>query len=69
MEIPKLVKSLKQLEEENAYLSLEIKRLESPDRLIKLLRQKEYSHLRYPYVDEIIKVDRKASSATPSKER
>lgn len=61
MEIPKLAKSLKQLEEENAHLSLEIERLESPDRLIKLLRQKEYSHLRYPYVDEIFKVDRESS--------
>lgn len=61
MEIPKLAKSLKQLEEENAHLYLEIERLESPDRLIKLLRQKEYSHLRYPYVDEIVKVDRESS--------
>lgn len=61
MEIPKLAKSLKQLEEENAHLSLEIERLESPDRLIKLLRQKDYSHLRYPYVDEIFKVDRESS--------
>jgi cell division protein FtsL len=58
MEIPKLVKSLKQLEEENAHLSLEIEQIESPDRLIKLLRQKEYSHLRYPYVDEVVVIDK-----------
>lgn len=58
MEIPKLVKSLKQLEEENAHRSLEIEQLESPDRLIKLLRQQEYSHLRYPYIDEVVVIEK-----------
>jgi len=56
MEIPKLTESLHFLEEENAHLSLEIERIESPAKLIKLLRQKEYSHLRYPYVDEVVVV-------------
>ncbi|MEM8727174.1 MAG: hypothetical protein AAGE99_00445, partial [Chlamydiota bacterium] len=58
MEIPKLIQSLKRLEEENTHLSLAIERLESPDRLIKLLRQQEYSHFKYPYIDEIVKVRR-----------
>ena len=54
IEIPNLLKSLRQLEEENAQLFLEIQQFESPDRLIKLLREKEYSHLKYPYIDQIV---------------
>lgn len=54
MEIPKLSKAFYQLEEENAHLLYEIEKVESPSHLIELLRKQEYSHLRYPYVDEVI---------------
>ena len=54
MEIPELTKQLRRLEEENDQLGLEIERLENPSRLIGLLREKEYSHLRYPYVNEVV---------------
>jgi len=54
MEIPELTQVLRILEEENGQLSLEIERLENPSRLIELLRQKEYSHLRYPCVNEVV---------------
>ena len=54
MEIPELTKQLKSLEEANDQLCLEIERLENPSRLIELLREKEYSHLRYPYVNEVV---------------
>lgn len=54
MEIPKLMSSLNILEEENAHLRFEIERLENPARLMQLLREKEFSHLHYPYADEVI---------------
>lgn len=54
MEIPKLSRACYQLEEENAHLLYEIEMKESPAHLIELLRKQEYSHLRYPYVDEVI---------------
>ena len=54
MEIPELAKQLRNLEEENGQLSLEIERLENPSCLIKRLREKEYSHLHYPYVNEVV---------------
>lgn len=54
MEIPELAKQLRNLEEGNNQLSLEVERLENPSHLIELLREKEYSHLRYPYVNEVV---------------
>ncbi|WP_316358832.1 hypothetical protein [Candidatus Neptunichlamydia sp. REUL1] len=54
MEIPELAKQLRSLEEENDQLCLEIERLENPSHLIELLREKEYSHLGYPYVNEVV---------------
>ncbi|MCB1106793.1 MAG: hypothetical protein KDK76_01695 [Chlamydiia bacterium] len=54
MEVPELMRTLHILEEENSQLSLEIESLENPSRLIALLREKEYSHLHYPYVNEVM---------------
>ncbi len=59
MAIPGLVDTVRSLEEENAQLSLEIEQLENPTRLIKLLRQKEYSHLHYPYADEVMTCEKR----------
>ena len=64
MEIPKLADSFHLLEEKNTHLSLEIERIENPARLIELLRQKEYSHLRYPYVDEVVIVKEESNEGT-----
>lgn len=58
MDIPKLARSLKELQEEEIRLSFEIERLESPDRLIRILREKEYAHLKYPYLDEVVSIER-----------
>ena len=64
MEIPRLADSFHLLEEENTHLSLEIERFESPSCLMELLRQKEYSHLRYPYVDEVVIVKEESNEGT-----
>ncbi|WP_194848104.1 hypothetical protein [Candidatus Neptunochlamydia vexilliferae] len=59
MAIPQLVDSVRSLKEENADLSLEIEQLENPSHLIELLRQKEFSHLRYPCAHEVIVCEKK----------
>jgi len=50
--IPALAKELKSIEEENTRLTYEIERFESPVHLMELMRKPEYSHLKYPYLDE-----------------
>lgn len=52
--IPQLAKEVNLLQEENARMLYEIERFESPVRLMELKRMPEYSHLKYPYLDEEI---------------
>lgn len=56
IQIPKLVRSLRVIEEENTQLRYEIEKLENPQRLIDLLRQPEFSHLKHPLVNEVVMV-------------
>lgn len=57
IKVPELAAELRTLEEDNAQLSLEIERLENPTRLIALLKEKEYSHLHYPYLNEVMVIE------------
>ena len=50
--IPALAKEVSAIEEENIRLTYEIERFESPIHLMELKRKPEFSHLRYPYLDE-----------------
>lgn len=52
--IPTLDKEVKSLQEENTRLAYEIAHFESPAHLMELMRKPEYSHLRFPYVNEEI---------------
>lgn len=52
--IPSLDKQVKEIQIENVRLQYEVERMESPDRLLKIADQPEYSSLRYPYENEII---------------
>lgn len=52
--IPVLAKEVKGIQEENIRLKYEIERFESPIHLIELLRKPEFSHLHYPYVQDIL---------------
>lgn len=54
IEIPKLVKEIAELEEENSRLQYEINCLENPKDLMGFLRQKEFSHLKQPLESELI---------------
>jgi len=59
IEIPKLAKHFRALEEKNSQLKYEIERRESPERLIDLLRTPGFSHLKQPLVNDVVIVDEK----------
>lgn len=52
--IPTLAKQVKTLQEENTRLQYEIDRFESPIHLMELLRKPEFSHLKYPLLQDIV---------------
>jgi len=54
--IPTVAKELKAVQEENIRLKYEIDRFESPIHLMELARKPEFSHLKYPYAKDVIKV-------------
>lgn len=54
LKIPTLAKEVKQIQEENVRLKYEIDQFESPVHLIELSRKPEFSHLKYPQLDQII---------------
>ncbi len=50
--IPALTKEVKNIQEENIRLTYAIEQFESPIRLMETMRKPEYSHLKYPYLNE-----------------
>jgi len=54
LQIPVLAKHIRALQEANAQLKYEIKLFESPQHLIELARNAEYSHLKQPLLKEVI---------------
>ena len=57
MQIPKLAKEVKVIQEENAQLRYEIDRFENPQHLLGVLRKKEFSHLKQPLVEDVIVIE------------
>lgn len=51
--IPLLKRDVKVAQEENIRLQYEIERFESPVHLMELSRKPEFSHLRYPRLNEV----------------
>ena len=54
LHIPAVAKQLKILQEENTRLQYEIDRFESPIHLMELARKPEFSHLKYPRLDQVV---------------
>lgn len=50
--IPAIDKEVKALTEENIRLTYEVEQFESPIHLMELMRKPEFSHLKYPYLDD-----------------
>lgn len=60
--IPAVAKELRQINDENIRLQYEIDQFESPIHLMELSRKPEFSHLKYPYVKDIVTVPEKNES-------
>jgi hypothetical protein len=52
--IPNLEKEVKRYHEENTRLQYEINLIENPIHLMELVRQPEFSYLKYPHLDQVI---------------
>lgn len=53
-EIPALQRQVKKIQEENRSLQYVKDSFESPLHLMEMARRPEYSHLKYPYLNEVI---------------
>jgi hypothetical protein len=54
--VPALTEDIRVIQEKNARLQYGIERFESPLRLMELLRNPEFRHLKHPYVSDIIEI-------------
>ena len=61
MEVPKLSKEVKALDEKERALRYELERFEDPSHLLRLAKQPEFGHLRYPQTDEVLILEREGS--------
>lgn len=55
--LPELADELLVQQEKNATWQYEVEYAESPVHLLHLSRSPEFSHLRYPYIDEVIEIE------------
>lgn len=53
IELPRLSREVRLLEEQNSRLRYEIERFENPKHLMELAKRPEYSHLKHPLADDI----------------
>lgn len=53
MQVPKLATNLRHIQEENRALEYRKEKFEDPAHLMQLLRKPQWSHLRYPSLDEV----------------
>lgn len=56
LQIPVASKELEMIQQENTRLQFEVDQFENPNHLMELARQPQFSHLKHPLVNEIIKV-------------
>ena len=57
LEIPKLAKEVRLLEEDNRRLVYDLESLENPIHLMELSRKAEFGHLKQPYLKDILYLD------------
>ena len=54
IELPQLVKEIKGLNEEIQKMRYEIDQFESPAHLMQLVKYPEYSHLKHPFIEDVL---------------
>lgn len=56
LQIPALAKEIELINQDLVHLSYEIECFKNPSHLIQLAKQPEYTHLKFPYIDDILVV-------------
>lgn len=54
IQVPKLAREVRIIEEKNTQLRYQIERFENPKHLMTLAKRPEYSHLKHPTINEIL---------------
>lgn len=69
VKIPALAKEIENLEQSSIQLAYEIECFKNPQNLMQLAKQPQYSHLKFPYQDQLMEVPvYLGKSSTPSEE-
>jgi cell division protein FtsL len=64
--VPKLVKEIKYIQEENTRLKYQIEQFENPERLMKMASETRFSHLKHPLNKEILVLQEAVALELPS---
>lgn len=56
LQIPQLAREIEQLKQDTVQLGYDIECFKSPQNLLQLAKQPEYSHLKFPYSEDIVTV-------------
>ncbi len=64
--IPKLVKEIRLIQEENVNLKYQIQTFESPEHLMQLSSESKFSHLKYPLSKEVLVLQEASQLDLPS---
>ncbi len=52
--VPHLTREVRRIEEENTHLQFEIEAFESPENLMRIAQRSEFSHLRFPFSQDVL---------------
>ncbi len=66
MKLPKIVKEIEAINQENAQLEFQIVCFESPEHLLKLASDPAYAHLKFPYFQDVARVKEGLALQWPS---
>lgn len=55
--LPKIEKELRAIEEDNVKLSFQLQVFHDPRHLLDLLKEEMYSHLKYPFLEDVLNLD------------
>lgn len=56
IELPQLAKQMAELSEDIKKIQYDVKKFENPAYLMQLVRQPEFTHLKHPFVEEVLKL-------------
>ncbi len=66
MHLPKIAKEIEAINQENAQLQYQIVCFESPDHLLQLAKDRDYAHLKFPFIQDVLTVKEGLALQYPS---